>query len=92
MAYKSNMLFDVLENILSRKSDEMYKQHVKSDDFKDASGFMIRRYLTMHPNTQVQDLVLSNYLLLEKMTTDKVYYWCLKNVPRQRTTFIKYIR
>ena len=50
---RSNMLFDVLANILQTKSIELYKEHIASENFKDASPFMVRRYLTMSLNPKV---------------------------------------
>lgn len=48
--YKSNMLFDVLENILKTKSEKLYREHIGSPNMKDAAPYMVRRYLTMHSN------------------------------------------
>ena len=92
MAFKSNMLFDVLANILGTKSEELYKKHVSSESFKDAAAFMVRRYLTMSPNPTVRDIVLDNYLSLERMPAEVQYLWLLKKIPRQKNTFIRYIR
>lgn len=92
MAAKSTMLFDVLANILSTKSEEIYKKHISSENFKDAAPFMVRRYLTMSPNPNVRDIVLDNYLTLERMPAEVQYSWLMKKIPRQRNTFIRYIR
>ena len=92
MAAKSTMLFDVLANILSTKSEEIYKKHISSDNFKDAAPFMVRRYLTMSPNPNVRDIVLDNYLTLERMPAEVQYSWLMKKIPRRRNTFIRYIR
>lgn len=92
MAFNSNMLFDVLANILKTKSFELFKSHIESDHFKDAAPFMIRRYLTMHPNECVRNVVLNHYLTLEKMPAEVQYRWLIMNVPTQNSTFIKYLR
>lgn len=92
MAFKSNMLFDVLGNILNGKSDELYQKHITSESFKDAAKFMILRYLTMCQNSQVRQIVLDNYLTLERMPEKALYKYLLKNIPKQNTSFIKYIR
>ena len=92
MAFKSNMLFDVLRNILTEKSMTIYKQHIKSENFKDAAKFMIIKYLTMSTNPQVRQIVLNNYITLERMPEKVLYLWCLKSIPKQRNSFIKYIR
>ena len=89
---RSNMLFDVLANILQTKSMELYQKHIASEDFKDASPFMVRKYLTMSLNKDVRQIVLDNYLTLEHMPENVQYLWLLKAVPRQNSTFIRYIR
>ena len=92
MAYKSTMLFDVLDNILKEKSLQKYKEHVASQYFKEAAPFMIRRYLTMHPNQQVRDAVLENIVTLERMPVETMYLWLMAKIPRQTVTFIRYLR
>ncbi len=89
---RSNMLFDVLANILQTKSMELYKAHIASEEFKDASPYMVRRYLTMCMNNAVRDVVLDNYLALERMPSNIQYLWLMKAVPKQKSTFIQYIR
>lgn len=91
-AKKSNMLFDVLANILQTKSIELYKKHISSDDFKDAAAFMVRRYLTMCQAPVVRSIVLNNYLALERMPAEVQYLWLLKAIPKQRSTFIQYLK
>lgn len=92
MAARSNMLFDVLANILVKKSIEDYRKHIASENFKDAAAFMIRRYLTMSKNPAVRNVVLDNYLILERMPDTTMYYWLIRNIPRQTNSFITYIR
>ena len=92
MAFKSNMLFDVLGNILGAKSLELYSKHINSERFGDAAKFMILRYLTMSPCAQVRDVVIDNYIVLERMPEKSLYRWLIDNIPQQRNTFIRYIR
>ena len=92
MAAKSTMLFDVLANILQTKSMDLYKLHIASENFKDAAPFMVRRYLTMSLNKEVRQIVLDNYLTLERMPDKIQYLWLIKAIPRQHSTFIRYIR
>ena len=92
MTFKSNMLFDVLENILSKKSLVLYKKHVESEHWKDAAKFMMLRYLSMHSNAAVRDIVISNYLTLERMPEKVLYKWLIDKIPKQNVTFIKYLR
>lgn len=92
MANKSTMLFDVLKNILVDKDFNVYEQHISSESFKDAAPFMIRRYLTMSPNKYVRQIVLDNYLSLERMPVNILYRWLIMNIPKQNNSFIQYIR
>lgn len=89
---KSTMLFDVLANILQAKSMKLYKSHIASADFKDAAPFMVRRYLTMSLSGEVRQVVLDNYLALERMPAEVQYLWLMRAVPKQNSTFIRYIR
>lgn len=92
MSAKSTMLFDVLANILQTKSIDLYKEHIASENFKDAAPFMIRKYLTMSLSKEVRQIVLDNYLTLERMPEKTLYLWLLRAIPRQHSTFIRYIR
>ena len=92
MAAKSTMLFDVLANILTEKSEETYVKHIAADDFAVAAKFMVLRYLTMSSSEAVRNVVLENYVVLERMEEKLLYKWLLRNVPRQRSSFIRYIR
>ena len=92
MAFKSNMLFDVLENILSKKSIKLYKSHIKSEHWKDAAKFIVLKYLSMHSNSAVRDVVIDNYLTLERMPEKVLYKWLIDCIPKQSITFIKYLR
>ena len=92
MAAKSTMLFDVLANILHTKSIDLYREHIASENFKDAAPFMVRRYLTMSLNPKVREVVLDNYLVLERMPEQVQYLWLLRAIPKQNSTFIRYIR
>lgn len=58
---KSTMLFDVLANVLAKKSEAEMRKHVASPDFRDAAKFMVLRYLTMSPCEAVRDVVLAKY-------------------------------
>lgn len=89
---KSNMLFDVLANILQTKSMKLYEEHIASENFKDAAPFMVRRYLTMSLSKDVRDVVLKNYLILERMPDKVQYLWLIRAIPKQNNTFIRYIR
>lgn len=90
--FKSTMLFDVLKNILTIKSFELYEKHIENENFKDAAPFMIRRYLTMHTNSVIRGIMLDNYMALERMNERMLYLWLLKKIPKVNTSFIRYLR
>lgn len=92
MAFKSNMLFDVLGNILSGKSEDLYQTHIAAEDFSAASKFMVLKYLTMSTNPIVREIVIDNYLRLEKMPEKALYKYLLKKIPKQNNSFIRYIK
>lgn len=92
MAFKSNMLFDVLGNILTTKSIELYEKHINADDFAAAAKFMILRYLSMCGNSIVRNIVIDNYISLERMPDKALYKWLIVNIPKQNNSFIRYIR
>ena len=71
---------------------KLYEEHIASENFKDAAPFMIRRYLTMSPDPKVRDVVLDNYLALERMPDTVQYQWLIRAIPKQHSTFIRYIR
>lgn len=86
------MLFDVLGNILTNKSFELYDKHICSESFKDAAKFMVLRYLTMSQSKDVRNIVIDNYITLERMSETTLYKWLLINIPKQNSSFIKYIK
>lgn len=92
MAFKSTILFDVLKNILTLKSFELYNEHIMSENFKNASKFMIIKYLSMSPAANVRQIVLDNYLTLERMPEKALYKWLIMNIPKQTNSFIRYIK
>ena len=93
MAAKNPLIFDVLGNILVDKSEEVMNFHVQdTENFKTVSRFMVLKYLTMSPDYRVRDLVLENYLSLEGMEMRDLYKLLLRNIPQQRSKFIRYIK
>lgn len=91
-AYKSTIIFDILENILKRKSDELYATHIASEFFGEASTYMLLRYLGMASRPDVRKIVLDNYLTLERMPIRFLYKFLLRTLPKQSSSFISYIR
>jgi hypothetical protein len=60
--------------------------------FKTFSKFMCLRYLTMSYSSAVRNIVLENYITLERMPEKALYRWLLDNIPKQSTSFIRYIK
>ena len=94
MAYAANsILFEALRNILTDKSEKAFKQHTEDPEkWKTFSKFMVMRYLTMSQNAEVRNIVLDNYLQLDRMPPKALYTWLLAEIPKQRNSFIRYIK
>ena len=91
--YKNTLLFDYLGNILKTKSTSLYEKHIDSVEFESSfQGFMIIKYLSMSESPQVRSLILTNQASLERMPSKILYRFLLANVPKQYSTFIKYIK
>lgn len=91
--YSNNILFDVLKNVLSLKSIDLYEKHVSMEDFdKQFSRYMILRYLSM-AKSEIAKIVLENQISFERFPSNKQLYKLLLNiVPKQKSGFIKYIK
>jgi len=92
--FKNNYLFDYLRNIIQDKSISLYNAHVADCDFESSfSPFMVLRYLSMHKNKKVRDVVLEDQRILENFPEKaELYKYLLMAVPKQSTAFIKYIK
>ena len=90
--FKSNLIFDVLGNILKDKSIQIFKTHIQNNNWSTVSKFLLLRYLSMSPCAKVRDVVIDNYIVLEHMPEKSLYRWLIDNIPQQRNTFIKYIK
>jgi len=93
MANGPNIMFEALGNIICDKSEKIFQKHVNDEEaFKTFSKFMCLRYLTMSSSPAVRNLVLDNYIALERMPEKILYRWLMKNVPKQNNGFIRYIK
>ena len=93
MAFKSQLIFAVLKNILVDKSQKLYAEHVNNEvEFKTVSAFVLLRYLSMHTNPVVRQIVLDNQLSFSHMDIKIIYKLLLKIVPKQRSSYIAYIK
>lgn len=86
-------LFDYLDNILKKKSIELYNNHISMTDFESTfSKYMIIRYLSMSTNTIIRNFILINQDKLEALPNKIFYKFLLASVPKQNNSFIKYIK
>ena len=92
MAFKSTILFDAMNNILTSKSEKTYAKHVSDPNFKDVSSFILVKYMGMSPDPSVRQLALDNQETLERMPPKILYRFLMRKTPRQRTGFIRFIR
>lgn len=93
MAFKNTLLFDYLANILKHKSESLFQKHISDNDFdKFFSNFMILRYLSMHINPMVRNIVINNQVVLERTPSRLLYKYLINAIPKQQGTFIKYLK
>lgn len=93
MAFKSQLIFAVLKNILVDKSQKLYIEHINNElEFKTVSTFVLLRYLSMHTNPDVRQIVLDNQLSFSRMDIKIIYKLLLNIVPKQRSSYIVYIK
>lgn len=91
--YKNAMLFEYLSNILMEKSAKKYQYHVDDVEFNSSfTGYMIIKYLSMHTKPEVRNVVFVNQIALDRMSGRNLYWFLLNVVPRQSSSFIKYIK
>lgn len=92
--YNSDILFDVLKNIIFQKSEEIYQKHVSMEEFeKKFNRFMILRYLSM-AKEDVANVILENQISLERFfpSNKMLYKTLLQKIPKQKSGFIKYLK
>lgn len=70
----------------------LYNTHIGSECISEASTFIILKYLSMCENCAVRDVVLKDYLILEKMNVPMLYKTLIRSIPKQQKTFIKFIK
>lgn len=87
-------IFEILDNILKTKSDDIYKQQIESSDFfKTYNNFMIMRWLSMCTYKDVIDTLSINQELLENIKDKSIHYKILmKILPQHKNAFLKYIK
>ena len=91
--YRNAMLFEYLRNILSSKSERLFRDHVSHPDFdRDFQPYLVITYLSMSPAKAVRDFILDNQLSLDRMKGRQLYRVLFDNIPEQANSFIKFIK
>ena len=91
--FRNKNLFDYLNNILCLKDMELYEKQVVEDGFEpDFKKVVLMRYLSMSKDPLVRDIVLKNQLLFDRTDCKTLYKYLILTVPRQRESFIRYIK
>jgi hypothetical protein len=94
--YQNKFIFEYLKNILVTKSFDIFKKHVEDkDSFKSFPAMVILRYLSMCNDVNVRNCVLKNQVLIERLYKDfpeSFYRWCIISIPKQNSSFIKYLK
>ena len=80
--YKSKLIFAVLANILHDKSIDMYNLHVSNEvEWPTVSKFILLRYLSMSYSPSVRQIIIDNYVTLQRMPEKPLYKWLLDVIP-----------
>lgn len=91
--YKNAMLFEYLSNILMEKSVKKYQYHVDDLEFNSSfTGYMVIKYLSMHTKPEVRNVIFVNQIALDRMSGKNLYWFLLNVIPKQSSSFIKYIK
>ena len=78
--------FDILKDILLKQNGQLHKE----EEFrKYMSSFMLVRYLSMKDSLLPYAQILNRYQCV--LTAEQMYLWAYKNIPKQKSGFIKYI-
>lgn len=81
-------LFTILKDILVKQGGELHK----SEEFNKAfSPYMLVRYLSMKPELLPYSIAISRFMKVG-LTNKTIYKWCYKNIPKQRSSYIKYMK
>jgi hypothetical protein len=84
----NNDFFNILGDILTKKSGGTLHEE---PGFKNSmSAYMVARYLSMRDDLIIYARLINQYQVT--LTPEQIYKWAYKNVPKQRSPFIKYIK
>lgn len=90
--FRNNYLFEYLKNILTTKSNEVFQKHLQDDFEASYQPYMINSYLSMSPNDQVRQVIFDNQIYLDHMDKKTHYMTLIKMIPKQNSSFIRYIK
>lgn len=87
-------IFDILDNIVKTKSNDLYINHIKSDDFeKTYNLYMIIKWLSMNTNKSILSKLTEYQSIMENITDKELHYkLLLKIIPQNRNIFLKYVK
>lgn len=92
MAYNT-MFFDYLKNILCTQDINILANDITHPLFNTTySVFMVDKYLSMHTNKTISDKIVKLQSTLEKLSPEAHYRLMLKIIPKQYSSFIRYIK
>jgi hypothetical protein len=93
MRTQGTTIFDFLNNILKQKSIQLMKEHIADDLFeKSYSIYMINRYISMHINPEISQVILSKQKELDVLSPSSHYRYLMRLIPQTNSSFITYIK
>ena len=84
----NNDFFTVLGDILTKKSGG--NLHEEPGFSGSMSAYMLARYLSMKDNLIIYAMIINKYQ--NTLTPEQIYKWAYRNVPRQTSPYIKYVK
>lgn len=87
-------IFDILENIIKTKSNDLYNNHIKSNDFeKTYNLYMIIKWLSMNTNKSILSKLTEYQSIMENIIDKDLHYkLLLKIIPQNKNIFLKYVK
>ena len=91
--FKNRNLFDYLNNILCLKDTELMERQVAEEGFdSDFKKVVLMRYLSMSKDPRIREIVFKNQLFFDRTDCKTLYRYLVRVVPKQKESFIKYIK
>ena len=79
--------FDILKDILLKQNGKLNEEPEFTKIF---SSYMLVRYLSMKDNLIEYANKINGWQKI--LTPEDIYFWAYKNIPKQKSGFIKYIK